>query len=207
MTMDNVFFQIMIKFGQAVGKEEMFAQSAEIITGIILIMALSCCFFGNKIFRLFSAVIAFFLTAIAICELLQNRAHMGEIVTAFAVIGLAALFTVYHWSKASACLFSALMGYSIAAFFSPGFWACFAAAIILGILSLIFPIMTVTLSSAVWGGSALALDSNLLADLELLNFKIIAAACLAAAGLFIQYMTSRKQLINIKGGIWGRYIT
>lgn len=203
MGVTNAFYGIIIKFGQEVGMKDAFAQSIEAAAGAILVIALLSCFFGFKLVRLVSAVMAFFLTAIAICEMLRPTAHMGVIVTTFAVVGLIAAFLVYQWYKSSVFLFSSMMGYSIAAVFTTNIWICFGAAVVLGVVSLPFPPVVVMLSTAIWGGITLGFGGLSYIGLYLPTYKNFIAAGLAAAGFFTQYFMNKTHLIPAKGRSFG----
>lgn len=204
MGVTNAFSGIILKFGEEVGMKDTFTQYIEIAAGAILVIALLSCFFGIKLVRLCSGVMAFFLTAIAICEMLRPTANMGVIVTTFAVVGLIAAFLVYHWYKFSIFLFSAMMGYSIAAVFTANVWICFGSAIILGAASIPFPPVVVMLSTALWGGITLGFGGLSYIGVNQPPYKILATAGLAAAGLFTQYSMNKTHLIPAMGRSFGR---
>lgn len=201
----NAFFGIILKFGQEVGMKDAFAHSIEITFAATLAIALLSCFFGAKIVRLCSAVMAFFLAAIAICEILRPTANMGVIVITFAIVGLICAFLVFQWYKFSMFLFSAMIGYSIALFLTSDMWICFGAAIVLGIMSLVFLPVVVILSTAVWGGVTLGFGGLPYIGIDLLAFKILAAAVLSAAGIFLQYSMGRNLLISKKRTSHGKH--
>jgi hypothetical protein len=206
MDVSNAFYGIILKFGQEVGMKEVFAQSIEILAGATLVIALLSCFFGFKLLRLCSAVMAFFLTAIAICEMLNPIAHMGAVVTTFAVVGLIAAFLVFQWYKFSIFLFSAIIGYSIAAVFTSEILICFGAAVVLGAVSLPFSSIIVILSTAIWGGVTLGFGLLSYIGVNLIVYKILAAVGLAAAGLYTQYSMNKNHLISANGSSSGRHV-
>ena len=205
MGVDNAFFGIILKFGEEVGMRDIFARSIENSDAAILVIALLSCFFGFKLLRLCSAVMAFFITAIAITEMLRPTANMGVIVTTFAVVGLIAAFLVYQWYKFSIFLFSTMMGYSIAAVFTANIWICFGAAIVLGAVSLLFPPLVVILSTAVCGGITLGIGVLPYFGVNLPAYKILASIGLTVAGLFTQYAMNKTHFIPAKGRSYGRH--
>lgn len=198
--MTNAFYVVIQRFGRAVDMENILIQNIEIHLGAILVIAFLSCFFGLKIIRLWSAVMAFFLMAIAICELLREITHMGVIVITFTVIGLITAFIVYHWYKLSIFLLSVMVGYSLVAVFTSNIWICFGGAIVLGVLSIFFSPLIVMLSTAIWGGVTLSFEglsymNIFLPDMGMmLEYKIAAATLLTATGLFIQYSMNKTHL-------------
>lgn len=201
----NAFYEIIHKFGQEVGMKNIFAQSVETIDGATLVIALLSCFFGFKLVRLCSAVMAFILSAIAICEMLRSTAHIGVIVTIFAIVGLIAGFLVYQWYKFSIFLFSAMMGYSIATIFTTNIWICFGTGMVLGAVSLPFPPIVVILSTTIWGGVTLGHVGLSYIGLNLPVYEILAAAGLTTAGLLTQYHMNKTHLISAKGRSFDKY--
>lgn len=200
----NAFYGIILKFGQEVGMRDTFAQLIERVPEVILVIALLSCFFGYRLVRLGSAVVVFFLSSIAICELLRPTADMGTIVTTFAVVGLIAAFLAYHWFKLSVFIFSAVMGYSIAAAFNANIWFCFGAAIVLGVLSLPFHSFVITVSTAVWGGYTLGYSGLSVLGVHIPLYKFVVAAVLVVAGLYTQFTMNRMSVISGKGLNLGR---
>ena len=194
MDINNAFYEIIQRFGEAVGMKDSFAQSIEIMAGAILVIALLCCFVGFRFVRLCSAVMAFFLTAIAICEMLRPTAHMGVIATTFAVVGLLVAFLAYQWYKFSVFFFSALLGYSIAAVFTTNTWMCFGAAIVLGALSIPFHPIVLILSTAVWGGITLGFNGLSYIGIHLQTYQILASVGFATVGMFVQYFMNKNNL-------------
>lgn len=201
----NALYLIMQKFGQGVGMESFFAHSFEFKLEAILVIAFLSCFFGFKIVRLWSAVISFFLTAIAICEMLGSTTHMGVIVITFTMIGLITAFIVYHWYKLSLFILSTILGYSIVAVLTPNIWVCFAAAILFGVLSIFFSPHIVIVTTAVWGGIILGFEGMSYMEMILPNiiftmteYKIAGATGLTAIGLVVQYFMNKPNLIPTK---------
>lgn len=191
--MDSAFFKIIERFAQEVEMEELFAQSFEFLIGAVLILAVLSCFFGFKLFRIFSAVMAFLLTAIGICQMLKPIAHMGVVVTTFAIIGIIAAFIVHQWYKVSVFIVSALIGYSIAAMFISSLWVCIGAGIVLGTISIPFSAMLVILCTSIWGGITLGLEGARYIELQTSILKILLIGGLVAAGLIIQYRMNKNE--------------
>ncbi|MCC7571414.1 TMEM198/TM7SF3 family protein [Candidatus Micrarchaeota archaeon] len=202
MNMTNAFYRIILKFGQEVGMEGIFTQTIEllhiniqsigILSAVIMVIALLSCFFGFKLFRLCSAVMAFFLTAIGICEMLRPTAHMGVIVTTFAIVGLVVAFLAYQWYKISVFFVCAILGFSLAALFTGNIWICVAAAILFGTISVPFAFIAVTLSTAVWGAVTLGFLGLPYLGINLTVYKVLATVGFAAAGLLMQYLMNRN---------------
>ncbi|MGI5849887.1 MAG: hypothetical protein ACOX8Q_07465 [Christensenellales bacterium] len=193
--MTNVFFNIITKFGKEVGIEDTITQAADILFGAVIILAIQSCFFGLKLFRIISGIMAFFLTAIGICALLQPTADMGVIVTTFSLIGLIVAFLAYHWYKLSVFIISALIGYSLTSLFTANILICLGTGIVLGAVSVVFSSTLVTLSTAVWGAVTLGFEGLVLLGVNNIAFQVIASAILTAAGIMVQHMMSNQPIL------------
>jgi hypothetical protein len=187
-----------LSFSQEVGMKDIFIQAVEIIAGATLLISVLSCFFGHKLVRLCSAVITFFITAIAICEMLRAIANMGVIVITFALVGLIAAFLTYHWYKFSAFLLSAMMGYSIVTVFTSNIWLCLCVGIVLGTVSLFFTDEVIILSTAVVGAITLSFIGLPYIDINLLTYKILASAVLSIAGIITQCSMNDTDFIHAK---------
>ena len=119
MGMGNIFYEVLRYFGQQMGISQIMEEGIAILAGAMLLLALLSCFFGYKFFRVWSAVMAFFLTAIGITALMSGVADRGVVVTTFAILGIMVGFLVYQWPKVSAFLLCGLIGayaFMVAAF-------------------------------------------------------------------------------------------
>lgn len=194
--MTNAFFAIIMKFGQEVNMESEFSNIVKIIFASILLVAFISCFFGFKIFRFISAIMAFFLTALLFIAWMSPKSNMGMIVTAFSLIGLVMAFLAFRWYRLSAFLMCALIGYSFAAMFISNVWISAAIAIVFGLVAVVYPVIMMISVTALWGGITLGFEGLQLIGVEYLWLKIVASVLFVAGGLAVQYFMNRK-LINM----------
>lgn len=198
--MTNAFYVIIMKFVQEVGMEY-FAQSVTIVTVGILALAFLSCFFGLRLFRIFSAIMAFFLTAIGICVMLRASVDMGVIVTTFAIVGVITAFLAYHLYHVSVFFICACIGYSIFAVFTGNIWICIAAGIVIGVVAVLFSAIVIILSTAIWGAMTIGFDGVSYLGIDELFIKIVVIAVLVVAGIFVQY-TMNKSLSPFSDKPW-----
>lgn len=190
--MTNVFYQVILKFSQVVNMNDYFIYLHDIKTEILLGMALVCCFFGFKIFRIISAVMTFFLVSIGIVELLKNTAHMGVITITFAIVGLMAAFLAYQWYKLSAFMISLLIGYSILDNILDNLWITIVGAIIIGVIAIPFSAYVIIMLTAVYGALTLGIIGIPYIGVEQFEYKIGAVALFCLIGLILQCLMNKN---------------
>lgn len=204
--MINVFYEIIIKFGQEVGMENYFARFSLYQTEVILFVSILSCFFGFKLFRIANAIMAFFLTAIGICVMLKLVAHMGVIVTTFTIVGLMAAFVAYQWYNLSVFLISFLIGYSIIANFNVNIWICICGGIILGAISIPLSAIAVIATTSIWGAIYLGFVGLPYLGIDQFVIKIVMIIIFSIAGIALQYFMNKnhKQLSLARSKIVGK---
>jgi len=185
-----------MKLGEATGMGAQFSEAAPAISIGIIVLAVLLCFFGIKIFRPVSSAMMFLVTALFV-TFVMRRAEMGQIVTAFTVIGLIMAAVTYKWYRLSAFIIGLFIGFSITAPLVDNFWMNLSVGIALGIIANIFPVMAVMVMTSVWGGLY-----TVLAGIELLGLTpsvfvtLILSAIAAFAGIVVQYLLT-KQLLSL----------
>ncbi|MEX1376013.1 MAG: hypothetical protein AB1Z23_00935 [Eubacteriales bacterium] len=192
--MKNAFYIIIMKFGEAVGMESEFVQSAFAIAVAVLAVSLLLCFFGKKTIRIFAGIMAFVLCALALITLMKN-AGIGEKVTAFSVLGLIAASVTMRWYRVSAFIIAGIIGYSIVATFSNILWLNISAAIVLGVLANIFPVYGIIILTSIWGGLVIGFEGDNILNLGLSSAAVAAiGAAIAALGFTVQYFMNKELL-------------
>ena len=193
MGMGNICYEVLRYFGQQMGISQIMEEGIAILAGAMLLLALLSCFFGYKFFRVWSAVMAFFLTAIGITALMSGVADRGVVVTTFAILGIMVGFLVYQWPKVSAFLLCGLIGYGLAMALTPLWWLRLVAALAAAVVTVPFSQHLVMISTAVWGALVLGTGGPGLLGWSLSPFWQVAAAfLLACAGILVQYGTNRE---------------
>lgn len=185
-----------MKLGEATGLGAQFSGASPAISLGIIVLAVLLCFFGIKIFRPTSSAIMFLMTALFL-TFAMRKISMGQIVTAFTVIGLIMAAITYKWYRLSAFIIGLFIGFSITAPLVDNFWINVSVGIALGIIANIFPVMAVMVMTSVWGGLY-----AVLAGIELLGINasvfitLILCAAAAFAGIVVQYLLT-KQLLSL----------
>lgn len=189
----NMWFEIFASYTGILGEIRQYQDS-----GIWILLLLGCtiCLFGFKIYRGLFSVIVFMLIALGSSMLLGGRMDWGSVVTLFAVGGIALAVLGYGWKRLGGVIVCAVSGALMANTFSTSLWVMGLAALILGGLVLVFPVITICFTTAVYG-SWLFLDVLYLMLGKDTGYGIW-VVLLAAAGCLLQLYMNRKQKLFSK---------
>jgi len=190
--MSNIFYEILMRFGSDMGIESTMSQSIAIIEGAMLLLAAASCFLGFRIFRAWCAVLAFFLTAIGLYQLLHAVAALSVIVVAFSIIGLIVAFLAYRWWRASAFLLVAVIAFGFINDLTGYFWLALVIALVPAILTIPISEHVIIFSTSIWGGLMLGSVGIAYLGRQLpVGLQIVFGLTLAAIGVFVQYLSNK----------------
>jgi hypothetical protein len=197
--MQNVLYSLLMDFGRQMGMTQVLLRFIAVLQGATLIIAAGSCFFGLRVFRLGSAVLAFLLTAMGITALMSATAGRGTVVITFTLLGLVAAFVAYQWQGLSVFVLCATLVYGLVAQLTDTAWIALAAGIaVAAAATALSPTLVVWISS-LWGAVTLAFDGLALLGATSQTLKMIAAVVLTAAGVVVQYAVNRDA-----GLLWSR---
>lgn len=189
----NMWFEIFASYTGILGEIRQYQNF-----GIWILLLLGCtiCFLGFKIYRGLFSIIIFMLIALGSSMMLEGRMDWGSVVTLFAVGGIALAVLGYGWKRLGGFIVCAVSGALMAGTFSTSWWVMGLAALILGVLVLVFPVITICFTTAVYG-SWLFLDVLYLMIGKDTGYGIW-VVLLAAAGCLLQLYMNRKQKLFSK---------
>ncbi|WP_171025942.1 MULTISPECIES: hypothetical protein [unclassified Clostridium] len=208
MESGNILYEMLVYLGGQMGVGGYIQQGAALLEGAMLLIALLTCFFGYKLFRVWSAVAAFLLTAIGITALMQGVADRGTIVTAFAIVGLIMAFLAFQWPKASAFLVCGVIGYGLAGALTPLWWVRLLAGAVLACATIPLSGWLIVGATALWG--AFTLSAGVLAYLGYPTgtaLQWVLTLVMTGLGVFVQYKTNRLALAGQADAraLWARW--
>lgn len=192
--MINALYTLIQKFFSEMNMSDSFTRFVALLSGSILIVAILSCLFGYKLFRFISGVIAFLLTAIGISLLLGPSASRAVVVTAFIIFGLLAAFLAYQWTEFGAFILCASIGFGFASLVTDILWLQLLSALILGVISIRFPIACTILATAIWGAITLGTDGAKTVGIDQIHFQILIIIGLSLLGIGIQYITNKDSI-------------
>lgn len=194
--MGNIFYDILLRFGRDMGIEAKMLEIFGIIMAAMLLLALASCFFGFKVFRVWCAILAFMLTAIAVNQLLKNVVGMRAIIVTFAIIGLVVAVLAYHWFKAGAFVLVAVLVYGLMQNLSDHRWLCLIVALFLAGLSIPYYGHIIIFATSIWGAVALVTGgAEQLGIAIAIPLQIAVMVVLSALGILVQYKTNKHEAI------------
>ena len=190
--MINALHGLIHKFFGEMNMTGSLSRFSALLSGAILIFAVLSCLFGYKLFRFISAAVAFLLTAIGISLLLGPTASRAVVVTAFIIIGILAAFLAYQWTEFGAFILCASIGFGFASLITDILWVQLLIALFPGAISIRFPVMSIILATAIWGGVTLGIDGSEAAGFGQIPFQIMMSIGLSLLGIEIQYATNKE---------------
>ncbi|MDR0852687.1 MAG: hypothetical protein LBN36_09330 [Clostridiales Family XIII bacterium] len=187
----NLFYDILMRFGTDIG---LAPEMQRILPATLLVLSLLSCFGGYKIFRVWAAFLAFFLTAIFITEHLEGVTNIGTIAITFALVGIVVAFMAFHWIKVSAFVFIILLLFAVTEDFSISKpWLRAILIILPAVLSLPVYGHALIIATSLWGG--LTLSALVTANLPLPEqAAFYIGMLLAVMGAFAQYDTKNRRI-------------
>ena len=185
---------ILDKFTQMLGMQAQFSQAAFSVGLGILALAVLLCFFGIRLFKVFSALIMFILTGMFFLFVMK-KANMGEIVTTFVILGLLFAAITFRWYRLSAFIMGMFIGFSFTAPFVDSFWINFAVGAAFGAAANLFPVMAIMIMTAVWGGFYMTVAGAELFSINLSDYiTALSFIFFALTGIAVQYFLRRDLL-------------
>lgn len=167
-------------------------QYQEIGAWVLLLLGILACFFGFKVYRGLFSVSLFLIIALVSSVTLRDRTDWGAVVTLFSVAGVALSVLGYGWYRLGGVVVCAIAGGLMASVWSTSLWVIWGTAAAFGILVLIFPVITICFTTAMWGGWLL-LDTLYLVTGKNIEPYGLWVALAAGAGFLVQLCISRKQ--------------
>lgn len=190
----NALFTLIQKFFSEMNMADSLTRFVTWLSGGILIVAFISCLFGYKLFRFVSGMIAFFLTAVGISLLLGPTANRAVVVTAFIIFGLLAAFLAYQWTEFGAFILCASIGFGLATLVTDIIWLHLLSALILGAISIRFPIICTIISTAIWGAVTIGTDGSDFAGIDQILFRILIIIGFGLLGIGIQYAMNKESI-------------
>jgi len=174
--------------------QSVYSEVAFMVSIVFMLAALLLCFIGVKFFKSMSAVMMFIMVAI-ILIFIMKKASIGEVVTAFTLIGVLCAAITYRWYRLSAFIVAVYIGYSFAAPIFDAMWINIAIGVLLGIAVNIYPIIVLMVITSVWGGLYFTIEGLSLLGFNLpLYLVMIICGVIIISGVVVQYMISKELL-------------
>jgi len=192
--MTNSLYFLILRFLGNMNMADRLDRFSSILSAAILVVAILSCFFGYKLFRFISAVAAFLLTANGISLLLGPTAERAVVVTSFIILGLIAAFLAYQWKEFGAFILCASIGFGLATLVTNIFWIQLLSAVLLGVLSILFPVSSIILATAIWGGVTLGTDGAKALGMSLIHLRVMILIGFCLLGIGIQYNSDREPI-------------
>ena len=143
---------------------------------------------GFKAYRAFFSVLIFMGFTVAICLILTDKTDWGTIVTTFAVLGTAIAALSYKWNYLGGISISVLITLGVTFILSGSIVVMVLVGILFVVLVVQFPVVTICLTSALWG-------SLMLTELTMLPDGIVFVSVLTLFGFLFQMFVNKKQTL------------
>lgn len=190
--MYNALYTLIQKFFFEMNMADSLTRVVTVLSGSILVVAALGLLFGYKLFRFISAVVVFLLSAVGISLLLGPSADRAVVVTAFIVLGILAAFLAYQWTEFGAFVLCASIGFGLAALLTDTIWVQILAALVFGAISIRFPVSSIILTTAIWGGITLGTDGAEAVGIDPIHFRLMILLGLIVLGILVQYFTNKE---------------
>lgn len=164
---------------------------------VMMLLGFLACFFGFKVYRALFSVSFFLVIALVSSMVLGSRTDWGSVVTFFSVAGITLAVLGYGWHRLGGFLVCAFAGAMMASALSTSVWVILGTAAVLGLLVLVFPVIAICFTTALWGGWLLWDTLSMAAVIDGWIYGLL-LLLLAGAGLVIQLGMNRKQKLFSK---------
>lgn len=158
---------------------------------VLLVLGLLTCLFGFKLYRGLFSISLFLFIALVSSVTLGSRMDWGSVVTLFSVAGVALAALGYGWSRLGGVMICFIAWAMMITVWNTSLWVILPAAAVFGILVLIFPVITISATTALWGGWVF-MDALYLMTGNNGRYGVW-VVLLAIAGFMLQLFISRKQ--------------
>lgn len=164
---------------------------------VMMLIGFLACFFGFKVYRALFSVSFFLVIALVSSVVLGSRTDWGSVVTFFSVSGITLAVLGYGWHRLGGFLVCAFAGAMIASELSTSVWVILGTGAAFGLLVLVFPVITICFTTALWGGWLLwdTLSLVMVIDRQLYGLLL---SLMVEAGFLIQLLMNRKQKLFSK---------
>lgn len=154
----------------------------------LLFLSVIALVWGFKVYRAFFSVLVFMGLTVAICLILTNKTDWGTIVTTFTVLGTSIALLSYNWNYLGGISISVLITCGITFIFSGSIVVMVLVSILFVVLVVQFPVVTICLTTALWG-------SLMLTELTMLPDGILFVSGLTLIGFLFQMLVNKKQTL------------
>lgn len=152
---------------------------------VLILIGILACFFGYKTYRTFFSLLVFMGIATACSLLMREYTDWGSIVTTFSVIGITLALLAYRWVYLGALVINILITIGLVANVSNSLILGITLSIIVGFITIYFPVISVCALTSIFGGIVIT---------ELFNLTNIGMFLLIIGGVIIQNMTNKNQV-------------
>lgn len=185
----KLFFELFIKCAKLTEEMAPYVEWGNI--GVIVIGVLAC-LFGFWVYRAYFSVFVFMGISIILCSTLSEL-PWGRVAAWCAVSGVVIAFLAYHWNHFGGFCISVIVGSCIGWFIYPSYFLAGGMGILFGVVELLFPVIAIIGSTALWGAWILVEGFQLQPML-----RIISIVLATIVGFTMQMVTSRKQKLFSK---------
>lgn len=164
---------------------------------VMMLIGFLACFFGFKVYRALFSVSFFLVIALVSSVVLGSRTDWGSVVTFFSVAGITLAVLGYGWHRLGGFLVCAFAGAMIASGLSTSVRVILGTGAAFGLLVLVFPVITICFTTALWGGWLLwdTLGLIMVIDGQLYGLLL---SLMVEAGFLVQLLMNRKQKLFSK---------
>jgi len=170
-----------------------FGELVRAMAAIFAIIALAECFFGFKLFKIWIALCCFPLFGLLGWGIAFGVAEKVGVATFVGILaGIAGAFIAYRLFLVGVFLTCGFMGYILGYLLTNAHWPGILMGLVFGVLGVLFAKPVIIVSTAIPGG-LLAGESLIVAfGGDSAAAALIIGLALAAAGLYVQWVTNRK---------------
>ena len=188
--------ELFLRFSLETGILDTVNENIELLSGILLFLAVLTCFLGFNVYRAEFSVLVFIGVTLICCFIMRERTDWGTVTTTFAVLGTAFAFFAFRWHRLGGFVICGVTAAAVAWLMTQSIWITVAAGVLAGILLLWFPVIMLCLMTSLWGALVIY---GFRGDIPLLYGRgNLAVVIIMAAGFVLQMMINRKQKLFVK---------
>lgn len=171
-------------------------ENIELLSGILLFLAVLTCFFGFNVYRAEFSVLVFIGVTLICCFIMRARTDWGTVTTTFAVLGTAFAFFAFRWHRLGGFIICGVTAAAVVWLMTQSIWITVAAGVLAGILLLLFPVIMLCLMTSLWG---MLVIYGFKEDIPLLNGRgNLTFVFIMVTGFVLQMMINRKQKLFVQ---------
>lgn len=188
--------ELFLRFSLETGILDTVNENIELLSVVLLFLAVLTCFFGFNVYRAEFSVLVFIGVTLICCFIMRDRTDWGTVTTTFAVLGTAFAFFAFRWHRLGGFVICGVTAAAAVWLITQSIWITAAAGVLAGILLLLFPVIMICLMTSLWG---MLVIYGFREDIPLLYGRgRFIFVVIMAAGFVLQMIINRKQILFAK---------